>query len=104
MSDIDTKNLSDSEKLNMILAELADLKTWRAKVDAFIEDRSRDTRPKLDLIHSIVDELNEDMKIVKSDVREMKRRLETLAIDVLDVRGQQKDLDRRVSLLERNPS
>lgn len=67
-----TKDLTDSEKLNLILADLADMKIWRAKVDAFIEDRSRDTQPMLGKIHKeIADtrfEMRETFEQVKAEI------------------------------------
>ena len=57
-----TKDLTDSEKLNLILAELADMKIWRTKVDAFIEDRSRDTQPMLGKIHKEIADTRYEMR------------------------------------------
>jgi hypothetical protein len=57
-----TKDFSDSEKLNLILAELADMKAWRVKVDAFIEDRSRDTQPMLGKIHKEIADTRHEMR------------------------------------------
>ncbi|MBL8192071.1 MAG: hypothetical protein JNK38_28935 [Acidobacteria bacterium] len=66
-----TKDLTDSEKLNLILAELADMKIWRTKVDAFIEDRSRDTQPMLGKIHKEIADTRHEMRerFEKSDQR-----------------------------------
>jgi len=41
-----TKDLSDSEKLNLILATLAAMDVRMVKVEAFVEDRSRPVQPR----------------------------------------------------------
>jgi len=104
MTDENTKDLTDSEKLNLILAEVADLRQWRAKVDAFIDDRSRDTRPKLDLIIKELSDAREEIRDVVTRLDRIESRLETLAMDVVDVRAAQRRLGDRVSLLEQRPS
>lgn len=64
-----TKDLSDSEKLNLILAELADsrvwrtnMDAWRAEVSAFIEERSRETKPLLGQIQKEIIETRIEMR------------------------------------------
>ncbi len=104
MSEENTKDLTDSEKLNLILSELADLRAWRAKVDAFIDDRARDTRPKLDLIIKELSDAREEIRDMVTRLDRIEARLETLAMDVVDVRGAQRRLDNRVSQLERQPN
>ncbi len=104
MTDENTKDLTDSEKLNLILAEVADLRQWRAKVDAFIDDRSRDTRPKLDLIIKELSDAREEIRDMVTRLDRIESRLETLAMDVVDVRAAQRRLGDRVSLLEQKPS
>jgi hypothetical protein len=104
MTEENTKDLTDSEKLNLILAELADLREWRAKVDAFIDDRSRDTRPKLDLIIKELSDAREEIRDVVTRLDRIESRLETLAMDVVDVRSAQRRLGDRVSLLEQGPN
>ncbi|MGH9838041.1 MAG: hypothetical protein ACREEM_04580 [Blastocatellia bacterium] len=100
-----TKDLTDSEKLNLILAELADLREWRAKVDAFMEERSRDTRPLLDLIHKeIADtriELREGQARLEDQLEHVKTKLDLMVVDIADVRTVQHRLGVRVSALER---
>jgi hypothetical protein len=76
MTDENTKDLTDSEKLNLILAELADLRQWRAKVDAFIDDCSRDTRPKLDLIIKELSDAREEIRDVAPRLDRIESRLE----------------------------
>ena len=57
-----TKDLTDSENLTLILSELADMKIGRTKVDAFIEDRSRDTQPMLGKIHKEIADTRYEMR------------------------------------------
>ena len=99
-----TKDLTDSEKLNLILAELgnikselADLRVWRAKVDAFIEDRSHETRPILELIYKEIADLRQDVKDLKVEMK----------LQHQDLWGQRKELvtlDERISALEQRPA
>lgn len=67
-----TKDLTDSEKLNLILADLADLKGRVIKLESFAEDRSRDTQPMLGKIHKeIADtrfEMRETFEQVKAEI------------------------------------
>ncbi len=51
MSEENTKDLTVDEKLDLLLAEMANVQMQLAKLEAFAEDRSRDTRPMLDKIH-----------------------------------------------------
>jgi len=100
MTEEDTKDLTDSEKLNLILAELADLRDWRAKVDAFIEDRSRDTRPLWEVIHAQTEKLLEQNKQIVETLHQVESKLELLTDDVMNVRAAQRILAGRVSALE----
>ena len=63
----DTADLTMNEKLDRILSELADLKNWRTRVDALLEDRALETRPKLDLIIKELADLREDMVEVRME-------------------------------------
>lgn len=71
-----TKDLTDSEKLNLILAELADFRILRTKVDAFIEDRSRDTQPMLGKIHKEIADTRLEMREKFGQVDERFSRVE----------------------------
>ncbi len=97
MSDDPTNDLSDSEKLDLILSELSDLRTWRVKVDAFIEDRGRDTRPKLELIHK---ELADARLEFRGRLEKIESKLDVMTGDVMDVRAAQRILAGRLSELE----
>jgi hypothetical protein len=113
--DLNTKDLNDSEKLNLILAELASLRQWRMRADTFIEDRSRDTSPMLERIHKeIADtrfEMNEHFQQVEGrlDVLEKAARLtnhkiDELALNIFETRVVQRELGHRVDALESRSS
>jgi len=104
MAEENTKDLTDSEKLNLILAELADLKEWRAKVDAFIDDRSRDTRPLWEIIHAQTEKLIEQNALIVETLRHVETKLNVLTIDVMDIRTVQQVMGARLSALEQRPN
>lgn len=114
MTDEVTKDLTDSEKLNLILAELADLRTWRAKVDAFMEDRSRDTRPKLEMLHKEIadtrtearerfDQVDVRLTAIEREVKTIRREIGLLREDIWGERKERAELAERVSALEQRP-
>lgn len=104
MTEENTKDLTDSEKLNLILAELADLRQWRAKVDAFIDDRSRDTRPLWEIIHAQTEKLLEQNALIVETLRHVETKLNVLTVDVMDIRTVQQVMGGRLSALEQRPS
>jgi len=112
MTEENTKDLTADEKLDLILSELSDMREWRAgvdvrlaKVEAFVDDRSRDTRPMLDLIHKeIADtriEMREGQARLEDQFEHVKTKLDLMVVDVADVRTVQHRLGVRVSALER---
>ena len=111
MSKENTRDLTDSEKLNLIIAELADMRAWRtsvddwrAKVGAFIDDRSRDTRPMLNKIHREIAETRTDISEIKDRLRRVERKFDLVASDAPDLRAALRDVENRISILERPPS
>ena len=71
-----TKDLSDSEKLAFVVEELIAQRAWQAqvsarleKVEAFVEERSRETRPMLELIVKEVADLGQSVKEIRADFR-----------------------------------
>lgn len=104
MTDDPTKDLTDSEKLNRILAELTDLKAWRAKVDAALEDRIKETRPKLDLIIKEISDLREDMAEVRKELRSVDRKLEIFNTELLEMKVDLRDFDKRLTQVEQRPN
>lgn len=115
MNEENTRDLTDSEKLNLILAELADLRGWRVKVDAFIEDRSRDTKPILNQIHKEIadtrlemrerfEQVEERLTRTSEDAKGSHRLARLLHEDLLRMRANHEELRERVTELERrNP-
>lgn len=107
MTEENTKGLTTDEKLDLILAELVDLRNWRTKVEAFIDDRSRDTRPKLELIHKEVadirTEFGERLVAIEREVKTIRRELGLLREDIRNERLERVELEERVSSLEGKP-
>jgi hypothetical protein len=103
-----TAELSDSEKLDLLLRTALLLDTRVAKLEAFVEDRSRDTRPKLELIHKEIADTREEFRVelgeVKSRVIRIERKFDVLAQDNLDIRASQKEIERRMDKLEKIPA
>lgn len=115
MTDEPTKDLSDSEKLDLILADLADVKKRLGAQEATAEDRSRDTKPLLAELHNYVAILSADVRELRVEtaagftstnarLQRMDRRFETLAGDMVDLRNRQSDVETRVDEIERRPS
>jgi len=108
MNKENTKDLTVDEKLDMVLAELAFLKAdfgaRLAKVEAFVEDRSRDTRPMLDKLYKEVADTRIEVGEVKSHLKRLERKRDVLNEDVMEVRIAQRemerDVDRRMATLE----
>ena len=112
MNEENTKDLTVDEKLDLLLAEMAFVKTELGsvqmrlvKVEAFVEDRSRDTRPMLDKIHKEVADTRVEVGEVKSHLKRLERKWAVLNEDVMEVRIAQRELerdfDRRLVTLER---
>lgn len=57
-----TKNLTMDEKLDLVLIELADVKARVLKLEAFAEERSRDTKPMLGQIHKDIADTRLEMR------------------------------------------
>ncbi|MGH9802481.1 MAG: hypothetical protein ACRD82_19110 [Blastocatellia bacterium] len=111
MNDERTKDLTTDEKLDMILAELSFVKSELAfvktdfgarlaRLEAFAEDRSRDTRPMLNKIHKEVADVMAEVVEVRSELRRLDRKWEVLTDDVMEVRVFGRDLNRRLDKIE----
>lgn len=103
-----TADLTTDEKLDRILSELADLKAWRAKVDAEASDRTKTTRPLLDqLIQEMVmtrETLAERMAALEQESKIIRREIGLLREDVRNERMARAELQERVEQIERRPS
>ncbi len=111
MSEEKTKDLTSDEKLDRILTELAFVKSdlafvkmdfgaRLARLEAFAEDKSPDTRPMLDRIHKAVADLTVEVVEVKSELMRLNRKWEVLNDDVMEVRVFNRDLNRRLDKIE----
>jgi len=104
MSEEKTKDLTTNEKLDLILAELTFMKSdfgaRLARLEAFAEDKSRDTRPMLDRIHKEVADTRAEMVEVRSELMRLNRKWEVLNDDVMEVRVFNRDLNRRLDKIE----
>jgi septal ring factor EnvC (AmiA/AmiB activator) len=97
MSEDQTKDLTTDEKLDLILTRLA-------KLEAFAEDRQRDTRPMLDKIHKELADTRAELKEMADRLARIERKFDVLTSDVMDLRATQRDVENRLSGLERKPS
>lgn len=104
MSDERTKDLTTDEKLDLVLAELAFMKAdfgaRLARLEAFAEDKSRDTRPMLDRIHKEVADVMVEIVEARSELMRLDRKWEVLNDDVMEVRVFNRDLNRRLDKIE----
>ena len=110
MNEENTKNLTTDEKLDLLLAEsvfvrteLASQGARLAKVEAFIEDRSRDTRPMLDKIYKEVADTRIELKEVRDRVVRIDRKFDVLNSDVVELRSADREFEQRLTVVERQP-
>lgn len=104
MTEDNTKDLTADEMLRALLADMRDVKDRLGKLESQAEDRSRETRPKLDLIIKELSDAREEIRDVAARLDRIESRFETLAMDVVDVRAAQRRLGDRVSEIERRPN
>jgi hypothetical protein len=111
-----TKNMTDSQKLDLILAELADLRQWRTSLDewrANVEERLKDTRPIWQAIHAqternteLLQFIDERLTVVEKELRSIDRRFETFSIDHMHMRmrGDIREFNARLTEIESRPN
>lgn len=129
MSEDPTKDLTAVEMLRAVLADVRDMKarlgavedgivTFKVTVDdrlsaleSAAEDRARETRPKLDLIVKGLSDLREEMAEVRAemaeiraDVRSIDRKLEVFNDELLGMKVDLRDFNKRLAALERAPN
>jgi hypothetical protein len=132
MSEENTADLTQDEKLDLILAEVRDLKVRvtavegrltaiesrqaaledrQAAFEAKVGDRLLDTRPLWEVINARTEMLVEQVGEIKGQnaqlvetLRQIDSKLEVMTHDVLDVRAAQRILASRVYALEQRPS
>lgn len=96
-----TKDLTDSEKLDWLIRFISIMDSRLQKVEAFVDDRSRDTRPMLELVHKEIADTRLELAEVHVKVSKFDRKLESLVLDVNEVRVEQRDYEKRLAVLER---
>lgn len=96
-----TKDLTDSEKLDWLIRFITVMDSRLRKVESFVDDRSRDTRPKLELIHKEIADTRVELAEVNTKVSKLDRKFESLILDVNEVRVEQRGHEKRLALLER---
>lgn len=108
MTNDPTKNLTMDEILRALLADVRDMKARLGALDAQAEDRSRETRPKLDLIiKEVVDvrtdlsELKEGLKQVQRELRSIDRKFDIFNKDMLAMKADLREFDERLGESER---
>jgi ABC-type transporter Mla subunit MlaD len=99
-----TADLTIDEKLDRVLRKLGDLDTRLATLEAVAADRSRETRPKLDLIIAELADVREGQKDAAKRLDRIESQLRVLTEDVLNVRADQRKLEDRMGDLERRPN
>lgn len=77
-------------------------------LEAIAEDRSRETRPQLDRIHKEladlrreVGELKQGQERIESRLERINQQLEIVTLDLMEMRGKTRGLDKCVTQLER---
>jgi hypothetical protein len=90
----DTADLTMDEKLDRILQRLLALE---AKAD----DRARETRPLLD---HLIQEMVTTRETLMEELRRIKKQLEIMTLDVMQVRADQRRLEDRMDSVEQRPN
>ncbi len=132
LSEENTKDLTQDEKLDLILAEIrgmkadirsldtrltavegrqAALEARQASFEEKVGDRLLDTRPPWEVINARTEMLVEQVAEIKEQNARMEEKLtlinhqlEEMTIDLMEMRGGQRELRKRVSALEQRPS
>lgn len=103
-----TKDLTDSDKLNMLLTQMAAFQTWQTKVDAFIDDRARDTKPLLGQILKEVQDgfarIEMRLSTVEEESKRTRREVGMLREDMRNERLARVELIERIEDLEQRPA
>jgi archaellum component FlaC len=89
-----TADLTIDEKLDRILQRLTALES---KAD----DRARETRPLLD---HLIQEMVTTRETLMEELRRVRKQLEVMTLDVMQVRADQRRLEDRMDDVERRPN
>jgi chromosome segregation ATPase len=103
MTEDPTKDLTTDEMLRALLADMREVKGRLGALESAAEDRSRETRPKLDLIIKEMSDLREEMAGVRRELRSIDRKLELFNSELLEAKIDIRDFDKRLTELERRP-
>lgn len=105
MTEDNTKDLTDGEKLNLILAKLDAFDTRLTALEA---QGTGTTRPLLDrIIQETVttrEALMERLEKVEKEVRLFGRKMDVFNEELLQLRHGQREIDERVSVIEQRPN
>jgi len=125
MNEENTADLTQDEKLDLLLAEVREVKVRviavedrqaaledrQASFEAKVGDRLLDTRPLWEVINARTEMIVEQVTRIEEQnaqmietLRQIESKLEVLTHDVLDVRAAQRILASRVHALEQRPS
>jgi chromosome segregation ATPase len=108
MNDEPTQDLTDSEILRLLLADMRDVK---ARLSATEDERALDTKPLLGEIRKEIAEARLEIAEVKEGqgriearMKHLEEKFEVFTLDIMDVRTAQRALNSRMTELERRPS
>jgi hypothetical protein len=100
MSEDITKHLQDGD-LNLILTRLDSIDVRLTTLEDKVERRMQETRPIWEQVLAKLDGLETELR---NGFRKLERQVGLLAEDVLVVRADQRDLEKRVTKLESEPA
>jgi hypothetical protein len=100
MSEDTTKHLPDGD-LNLILTRLDSIDARLTTLEERVERRMQETRPIWEQVLAKLGGLENEMR---GGFRKLERQVGLLAEDVLVVRADQRDLEKRVTKLETEPA
>jgi chromosome segregation ATPase len=108
MNNEPTQDLTDSEILRLLLADMRDVK---ARLSAMEDERARDNKPLLGEIRKEIAEARLEIAEVKEGqgriearMKHLEEKFEVFTLDIMDVRTAQRALNSRMTELERRPS
>ncbi len=108
MNEGNTADLTDSEKLDLLLAEVRGLKTTvgglearLAALEAQAEERPNTTRPLLD---RILAEMIETRERLLEELASQRREFSVITADIIALRARSDHIERRLSAVEQRPN
>ncbi len=98
MNGENTKDLTENEKLDLILAEITDVKARLSTLEALAEDRARETRPLFGKIQKEIADTRAEQADFRAEVADFRAEVKAEFAEVRDRFGK---LEYRVKLVER---